>query len=45
MSDDFSFEEIAPVDWLNDVSGFTDKHLLTLSEVSKDHLIDLELEE
>lgn len=41
MSDEFSFEDIVPVDWLNEVSGYTDKHLPTLSEVSKDHFIDL----
>jgi hypothetical protein len=40
MSDGFSFEDIVPVNWLNEVSGYSDKHLPTLSEVSQDHLID-----
>jgi hypothetical protein len=41
MSDDFNLEDIAPIDWLNEVSAYTDKHMPTLSEVSKDHFINL----
>lgn len=40
MSDEFSFEEVVQLDWLNDASRFTDKHMLTHSDVSQDHCFD-----
>jgi hypothetical protein len=42
MSDEFSFDEIVRADWLENDSRFTGKHLLTHSEVSKDHCFDFE---
>lgn len=40
MSDEFSFEEVQHSDWLKDASQFTDKHLYTHSDVSKDHFLE-----
>lgn len=33
------------MDWLKDASQWTDKHPLTLSEVSKDHFLDYLLDQ
>lgn len=40
MNDGFGFNEVAQVDWLNEVSRFTDKALLTHSEISKELFFD-----